>query len=295
MPPRALLAPRFWPTWVMVGIFMLLVQTPWRVQLAAGRGIGRLARRFARRRRAITAANLETCLPELEAAERERLLRAHFESLGIGLAELAAAWWLPARRLPRPVRTEGLEHLEAALARGHGALLLTAHFTTLEMGARLLDLFHPVMAVYRPHENPVLDRVIRAGRLKQSAGIIERGDLRGLLRALRGGAAVWFAPDQAYLGTRSVEVPFFGVPAPTNTATSRIAEASQAAILPFFVERLPGREGYRLRIEAPLEHFPGETPEGDAARVNAVLEAGIRRAIPQYLWSHDRFKRFRRP
>lgn len=295
MPPRALLAPRYWPTWAVVGIFVLIVRLPWGIQLAIGRGIGKLARRLARRRRAITVANLALCLPELDASEREGVLRAHFESLGIGLVELAAAWWLPARRLPRPLHAEGLEHLEAALVRGKGVLLLTAHFTTLEMGARLLDSLHPVMVVYRPHENPVLDRVIRNGRLKQSAGIIERGDLRGLLGALRAGAAVWFAPDQAYLGARSLEVPFFGIPAPTNTATSRIAAASQAAILPFFVERLPDKEGYRIRIEAPLEQFPGGDLRSDAARVNAVLETGIRRVLPQYLWSHDRFKRFRRP
>jgi Kdo2-lipid IVA lauroyltransferase/acyltransferase len=295
MPSRSLLAPRYWPAWTVVGFFALVVRLPWPVQLAVGRGIGRLARRFARRRRTITAANLALCLPELDGGERARILRAHFESLGIGLVELAAAWWLRASRLPRNVRTEGLEHLETALARGKGALLLTAHFTTLEMGARLLDQFHPVMAVYRPHENPVLDRVIRNGRLRQSAGIIERGDLRGLLRALRSGAVVWFAPDQAYLGVRSVEVPFFGVPAPTNTATSRIAEASGAAILPFFVERLPGSRGYRIRIEPALAQFPGNDVRADAARVNAVLESGIRRVLPQYLWSHDRFKRFRRP
>lgn len=125
--------------------------------------------------------------------------------------------------------------------------------------------------------------------------MIGRGDLRGLLAALRRGAVVWFAPDQGYLGARSVEVPFFGVPAPSNTATSRIAAATGAAVLPFFVERLPGTRGYRLHIDPPLEDFPGADARADAVRVNAVLEAGIRRIPAQYLWSHDRFKQFRRP
>ncbi|MGH8427223.1 MAG: LpxL/LpxP family Kdo(2)-lipid IV(A) lauroyl/palmitoleoyl acyltransferase [Gammaproteobacteria bacterium] len=288
-------APRYWPTWLMVAVFAVLVHLPWRVHLACGRAIGRLALRFAHRRRQITTANLALCMPELEAADRERLLREHFEALGLGLVEIAAGWWLPDRRLPKNLLVNGLEHLQAALAQGHGVLLLTAHFTTLEIGARILSLHHPVMAVYRPHENPVLDRVIRAGRRRRSAGIIERGDLRGLLRALKEGGVVWYAPDQAYLGAHGVDAPFFGVPAPTNTATARIAAASHAPILPFFVRRLPGRAGYRVDIRPPLLGFPSGDPLLDATRVNAVLEAGIRQAPAQYLWSHDRFKRFRRP
>ncbi len=290
-----LYAPRYWPSWGLVGIFALIVRLPWRMQLGLGRLIGRIARRLARRRREITATNLALCFPEMSESDRHRLLDEHFESLGIAVVESAAGWWKPTPWLLRRAHVEGLDHLQAALAEGRGALLLTAHFTTLEIGAQMLAAFHPTLGVYRQHENPVFDRVIRAGRLSRGSGLIERSDLRALLRALRSGAVAWYAPDQAYLGARGVEAPFFGVPAPTNTATSRIAAASGAPVLPFFVERLPGRAAYRLRLEPPLENFPSGDPSADAARVNAVLEAGIRRVPAQYLWSHDRFKRFRRP
>lgn len=278
----------------MVAVFYLFAGLPWRVQLALGRLIGRGARRVARRRREITAANLALCLPELDESARRRLLEEHFESLGIALLESGAGWWKSTPWLLRHSRVEGLEYLQAALTEGRGALLLTAHFTTLEIAAQMLAAVHPTLGVYRHHENPVLDRVMRTGRLSRGSGLIERGDLRGLLRALREGAVVWYAPDQGYLGARGVDAPFFGVPAPTNTATSRIAAASGAPVLPFFVERLPGTAGYRLRIEPPLKGFPDGDPAVDAARINAVLETGIRRVPAQYLWSHDRFKRFRR-
>lgn len=295
MSARTLFAPRYWPTWLVLGCFALISALPWRMQLACGRLIGRLAHRFARRRRRIAESNVALCLPELDAAAQRRLVAEHFESLGIGLVEVAAAWWLSDSRLRPLIRAEGLEHLEQALAQGRGALLLTAHFTTLEIGARMMALLAPVVAVYRRHENPVIDRIMRRRRAMRSAGVVARGDLRGLLRALHSGRSVWFAPDQAYLGVRSVEVPFFGVPAPTNTATSRIAAASGAPVLPFFVERLAGTAGYRLSILPPLADFPGADAAADATRTNAVLEAGIRRVPAQYLWSHDRFKRFRRP
>lgn len=290
----ALLAPRYWPTWLMVAPFTVFVFLPWRVQFACGRIIGRAARRIAYRRRAITEANLARCLPELDAGARARLLRRHFDSLGIGLIETALCWWAPDWRLRRRAQVNGMEHLQRALKQGHGVLMLTAHFTTLELGGRLLAHAHPVMAVYRPHENPVINYLMRRRRNAHSAGVIQRGDLRSMLRNLRRNTAIWYAPDQAYLGARGIEAPFFGVPAPTNTATSRIAKASGAVVLPFFVKRLANGR-YRLDILPPLEGFPSGDDLADAARVNAVLEQGIRKAPEQYLWSHDRFKQFRRP
>lgn len=291
MPRLALFAPRHWPTWLMVMPFTVLPFLPWRLQYASGRLIGRLARRVAHRRRAITAANLERCFPELGPEERERLSREHFDELGIGLVETALAWWAPDWRLRPRMQIEGLEHLKQASAAGRGVLMLTAHFTTLEIGGRLLTIEQSVAVVYRAHENPVIDYLMRTRR---NALIIRKGDLRTLLRSLRQNVIAWYAPDQAYLGPRGVEAPFFGNAAPTNTATSRIAAASGSPVLPFFVKR-DANGCYRLKILPPLDDFPSGDHEADAARVNAVLEQGIREAPAQYLWSHDRFKLFRRP
>jgi KDO2-lipid IV(A) lauroyltransferase len=280
---------------MLVGLLRLVLRLPWRWQLGLGRLVGRVARHFARRRRAIVNSNLALCFPELDARARARLLAAHFESLGIGIVEAINGWWKPTSWLRERLQLEGLENLHRALAEGRGALLLTAHFTTLEMGAQMLGFSHPSTGVYRRHENPVFDRVMHAGRLARGGTLFERRDLRALLRALRAGHTVWFAPDQAYLGPHGMDVPFFGVPAPTNTATARLAAASRAPVLPFFVERLPRDATWRVSIEPPLENFPAGDPLADATRINRVLEAGIRRAPAQYLWSHDRFKRFRRP
>ena len=293
MPPLALLAPRYWLTWLVMMPFTVLPFMPWQLQYACGRRIGRLARRLAHRRRAITEANLAQCFPELSAAERERLLHEHFEELGIGLIEAALCWWAPDWRLRSRVETEGFEHLRQAKETGRGVIMLTAHFTPLELGGRLLNMQHPIIAIYRPHENPVIDYLMRKRRNANIERAIANRDLRNMLLSLRRNATVWFAPDQAYLGPRGVEAPFFGAPAPTTTATSRIAAASNASVLPFFVKRLDNGR-YRLKILPALADFPSGDHEADAGRVNAVLEKGIREAPAQYLWSHDRFKQFRR-
>ena len=170
-------------------------------------------------------------------------------------------------------------------------LLITAHFTTLEIGAHILALAHPIRALYRPLRNPVFDHLMRQARRRRTEGgeVIEREDLRALLRALREGAVVWYAPDQDHGVHHGVFAPFFGVPAATVTAASRIARRSGALAIPYHPERTS--EGhYRLIVEPPLEGFPGPDPAADAARLNALFERWIRRVPEQYLWTHRRFK-----
>ncbi len=293
MPPLALFAPRYWPTWLMVMPFTVLPFLPWHVQYACGRLLGRLAHRLARRRRTITEANLARCFPELSEAERERLTRKHFEALGIGLTETALCWWAPDWRLRSRVQLEGLEHLRKAKEEGRGVIILSAHFTMAELGCRLLAMQHPIIVSYRPHENPVINHLMLKRRTAHIGPMIPNGNLRALLRGLRRNEIAWYAPDQAYFGPHGVEAPFFGIPAPTSTGTSRIAAASESPVLPYFIKRLANGH-YHLKILPPLDNFPSGDHAADAARINNVLEAGIREASEQYLWSHDRFKQFQR-
>ncbi|HYQ72219.1 MAG TPA: lipid A biosynthesis acyltransferase, partial [Gammaproteobacteria bacterium] len=179
-------AVRYWPTWLALGLLRCLVWLPYRAQRAAGRLLGGIFHRLARRRRRIAAVNIALCFPELAAAAQQQLLRAHFAALGIGLVEMAMSWWAGAERLQRLVTLDGLEHLQQALAEGRGVILLSAHFTTLEIGGRLLALSAPFHVLYREHKNPVIEHVMRNARIRNYDRAIPRHDLRALLRSLRG-------------------------------------------------------------------------------------------------------------
>jgi KDO2-lipid IV(A) lauroyltransferase len=293
-PLLPLLAPRHWPTWLGIGVLRSLAAVlPIGGQLALGRWLGRLALPFAGRRREIAQINLGLCFPELSDVERQRLLRGHFESLGIAIFEFCLGWWAPDRRLEGLAQVAGLENLRAAFARGQGVILLSAHFTTLEIGGRFLAMHTqglPLNAMYRRSDNPVVERVLRARRSRQFGEPIGRDDVRAMLRALRGNEAVWYAFDQNYKARNKVFAPFFGVAAATNTATSRLAQATGAAVVPFFTRRLPDGAGYEQRIEPALADFPSGDAVADAARLNGMIEAWVREAPEQYLWSHRRFR-----
>jgi Kdo2-lipid IVA lauroyltransferase/acyltransferase len=291
VPLYRFLAPRYWPVWLALGAMRLLVALPFGAQRVTGVVLGRLAHAMARTRRRIAALNLELAFPELDPSRRRALLLRHFESLGMSVIETALCWWAGDERIDRLVEVHGLEHIEAALAAGHGAIMLTGHFTTLDLGGRFLTRKAPVSAMYRPHRNPLFEEIMRRGRERSAKHAFAKQDVRAMIRGLRTNHLVWYAPDQAHKrGKYSAVVPFFGVPAPTNTATATFARLGNAPVIPFFPVRLPGRAGYRLDILPPLEGFPGDDPIADAARINRLLEERIRLCPEQYLWVHRRFK-----
>ncbi|HCB14939.1 MAG TPA: hypothetical protein DEP36_15430 [Gammaproteobacteria bacterium] len=285
------LAPRYWPIWLGLGAMKLMAALPFRWQLALGGWIGHWIGRIARRRYQIARINLERCFPEWSAFQRKALLDAHFASLGIGLFETAMAWWASDEKLRSLARVKGEEHLKQALARGKGVILLTGHFTTLELGARFITWQQPFHAMYRPHKNRLYEAVMRRERERRS-GLppLPHEDLRGLLRAFKQGRAVWYAPDQNHGRRNSVFVPFFGIPACTITATSRLAALSGAAVVAYFPRRLPGTAGYEVVILPALENFPSGDIVADTERINTLLEKHIRQIPEQYLWVHRRFK-----
>lgn len=286
----SLAGPRWWPTWIGLGLLWLLALTPWRFQLALGRGLGRVLHACARERRRIAAINLALCFPELSAAEHRRWLRANFEALGISLFEMATGWWGPERRLRRLGRIVGREHLDAALARGRGVILLQGHFLTTDIGGQLLGRSIPFTATYAPPKNPVMRRLTERLRGRHVANQIHHERVRDIVRELQANRIVWHGPDQSPSRKTAVEARFFAHPALSSISTAKLARISGAAVVPYHPVRLAdGR--YELRLEPALDDFPGDDLAAATQRINDVLERHIRAAPEQYLWAHKRFKR----
>jgi len=264
---------------------------PYGLLLVVGRLLGWVLYRASPSRREIAHINLRLCFPELDGAAREQLLRANFESLGIAVCETAMAFFWNDRRLAPLAHVEGIEHLRQAIARGKGVILLTCHMTHLEVSGHLLAMQDIISLMYREHKNPLMDEAIRASRAARAHDTVERSDVRAMLRELKRGHAVWYAPDQNYGGTTQVVfVPFFGVPALTVTTTARLAQMTGAAVVPFFPVRLNDGSGYRIRLLPTLADFPSGDEVSDTLRINGMVERAITEAPEQYLWVHRRFK-----
>jgi KDO2-lipid IV(A) lauroyltransferase len=187
-------------------------------------------------------------------------------------------------------RFEGLEHLQAALAKGRGVLLYAGHFTPIEICAPMLKSRVPLYAfMFKPRRNPLLNAFQNRGRGNYAHVSVTSDDVREMLALLARNAVVWYSPDQARVDSGEL-VPFFGQQAMTSTAPSRLARLSGATVVPLFYRRLPDDSGYLLRFHAPLADFPSRDSIADTARLTTVLEDFIRECPEQYFWTHRKFK-----
>jgi len=286
----ALLHPRYWLTWFGFGLMWLLVQLPYSAIVPMARALSVVLLRVASSRRKIAARNLELCFPEKNQQELGALLKENFFSTTMALFESAMSWFWPRRRLEKLFVLEGFEHIEAA--EGRGVLLMGMHFTTLDIAGAFYNIHASSDAMYRPHKNPVYDFLQRRGRERHnsSSTMIHRRDVRGLVRALKKGKVVWYAPDQDYGAKQSVFVPFFGVSAATVNATGTFSRLGNALVIPFVPTRLADGGGYKVAIHPPLENFPTGDDVVDARTVNATVEEHVQLHPEQYLWAHKRFK-----
>lgn len=286
-----LLSPRYWPSWIGIGVIWLIARLPYRALFMLGRGLGFVTALLPGERRHVAQRNIEICLPQLTPAEQAKMLRASLADLGLMLAEFAFAWMASDRALARvPCTIEGIEHLDACRKNARGVLLVGAHFSHLELCARLVSQHIRIAGMYRVMDDPVFERSVLRARLRYAEAMFTKDDIRASVRYLKRGGALWYAPDQDMRGKDSVFVPFFGVAAATITATHHLARLSGAAVIPFFHRRRHDGRGYVLRLEAPLADFPGADASADSARINAQIERMVREAPEQYLWVHKRFK-----
>lgn len=277
---------------MLLALMYLLSLLPYRVQFFLGKHIGRLAIKLMKNRRHTIYRNLELCFPLMSVSERESLVKKNIDNSGLALFETGMAWFWSDARVSRHVTIKGMEHMEQLEREGKGALMVAVHSMNLELGARAFGIKKTGMGVYRPNNNPCFDYFQYQGRSRSNRTLIDRKDVKGMLRALKTGERVWYAPDHDYGLRRSTFAPLFAVEqACTTTGTSLLVDASHCAVVPFTMVRDDDKAGhYTLTICQPVEGFPHKDPEAAAVFINKIVEQSIMAAPSQYMWLHRRFK-----
>ncbi len=286
---RRFLAPQFWLLWLCVGLLRILVWLPLPVQCWLGKGLGRLFGWLQPKRVQVIERNIARCYPELSAAEQQRLVRQNLDEVGMAIFDTGNAWYWSDARIQSHMEISGLEHIEAAQAAGQGVLLLAAHCLMLEPGARVFGQRAQGVGVYRPNKNPLFEYLQVQGRLRSNKGLIQKQEVRAMVKALRQGEVLWYTQDQD-AGSRGVFVDFFGIKCATVAGAPALAKLGRAQVMPFFVERKADASGYRVVIQAPLSDFPSGDEVKDVQRGNEATEALVRMRPEQYMWLHRRFK-----
>jgi KDO2-lipid IV(A) lauroyltransferase len=283
--------PRYWPSWLGVGMLRVLSLLPLPMLSVMGSGLGRLILTTFSSRRKIAAVNISLCLPELSPEQQARLVREHFIQLGRSLLSTGVNLFARAGRLERLFRIEGREIIDELVDHGENIILLTPHFVSLEIGGIYLSRLYPTISMYQFIKNPVIDRVIRKGRSRFGIELVERREaMLQLVRKIRSGKLFYYLPDQDPGPRKGIFVPFFGNSAATYPMLSKFSRLSRAKVVPCVTEQLDRGRGWIIRILPPLDGFPTDDEYVDTMKMNQVIESMIRELPSQYFWVHKRFK-----
>jgi len=273
----------------MIALFDLLARLPLPVLHRLGAVLGwatyLLSGQYARRlRENLRHAGLGRSEPELR-----KLLHDNIREAGKGVMELPWVWRRPLGEIVASVKQcHGWEHFEAAHAPGKGIIVLTPHLGCFEVIGLYIAARLPMTCMYRPPRWKFLDTLMHQGRERGQMKLAptDLGGVRQLLKALKRGETIGVLPDQVPGNGEGEWAPFFGRPAYTMTLIGRILEASGAAAVMSYVERLPEGAGYALHFTPLSLAASSSIPR----QINAALEAVVRTCPEQYLWSYNRYK-----
>ena len=285
------LLPQYWGIWIGIVLLMLLAILPWAIQYRLASLLGSLSFKYLKSRRETTVRNLEVCFPEWSPEQRQENARQVFVDQMLGIFETLNAWYCP-QWFENRMTIQGLEHLKQAQENGQGVLLLGTHSTLLDAGGYLCSQYLTLGVVYRPQNNPLLDMLIYRCRATIYTQQIDHDDMRGLIRSLKEGQAIWYSPDQDFGLKQGIMAPFFGVPAATVTAHRRLLKMAKAVAVPLYFYRTGDIKDprYQVLIEPIVASIPSDSELDDAILVNKIIENQLRIAPTQYMWFHRRFK-----
>lgn len=287
------LHPKYWGLWLALGLFKLLLCLPYPVLVKIGLGLGKLfgSLGFGKKRMKIARKNLALCFPDYSAEKIEQILQENQQSVGMAIIETGMAWFWSDKRILKWSKVEGLEHLKNQ-PQDAGIIFVGVHFLTLELGARIVGLHHQGIGVYRPNDNPLLDWIQFRGRVRSNKAMLDRKDLRGMIKALKNGETIWYAPDHDYGRKNSVYAPFFAFKEACTTAGTRmlLRSAPNSVVVPFAPIRHADFSGYTVSISPAVDFSQCEDDLSTATLMNQVVEQEIMKAQSQYMWLHRRFK-----
>lgn len=283
--------PRYWLTWFGLGFMRAMSWLPLPLIALVGGALGMLLYVLHAPRRHVVHINIRRCFPELSPRAQARMARRHFRAFGQTLLDIGIAWWASRSRLQRITRFRGREHFDQALRENRNIILLAPHFLGLDIGGIRTSMERPVVSVFRHPDNELVALMMHRARSRFGVHLVEHNKpFTALVKLTRKRVPLYYLPDQDAGLRNSVFAPFFGIPAATFVVLPRLAEMTDAVVIPCITRQLPWGRGYEIEFRPPLKNFPSGDALADTTRMNQEIQVAVRESPEQYFWLHKRFK-----
>ena len=280
------LHPKYWPTWLGIGVALLLAFLPfrWRDALA-----NRLSKYFASannraKRRAVI--NIDKCFPEKSEQEKQTILEQCYATAAqvlLGFAELTAR---SSKRLESRSKIIGEENLFPLLEKGEKVIMLVPHCWAIDLPAMLFaSRGIKVVIMIRSQANPIGDWLMYVQRMKYGGRIYPRdAGVRPFIKSIREGYLAYYLPDEDHGFDQSVFVPFLGTEKATLKGFGKLARLSGAKVVPMMPSYNAESGQFEIEIKPALENMPSGDEVADAVAMNQAIEGFIREKPEQYMW-----------
>jgi len=286
----SLLHPKFFLTWIGLGVFYLMSYMPVSVRHTLGRQIGSFIYKSPRRRNTVSS-NLKIAFPELKAKELDDLTHKNMQWYGCALIDYSLIFFASRRRLSKVLEIQGEEYIDQAMQNKQSAIILLSHSMMLEFAPAALGVKYDIFGSYKTSKNPVMDWIIARSRCRYASMVVARDEgLRKLVKSMSPDRLMVFLPDEDLGLDNSVFVPFFSRQKSTLTTTARLAKMGKAVALPTFTYYDNNKRKYVAKILKPLENYPSADAAADALNMNQALESLIREHPEQYMWTMKCYK-----
>ncbi|AZD05480.1 Lipid A biosynthesis lauroyl acyltransferase [Pseudomonas chlororaphis] len=279
---------------LLVGALRLFALLPWRAVQAVGSAIGWIMWKTPNRSRDVVRINLAKCFPQMDAAERERLVGQSLKDIGKSLTESACAWIWPAERSIALVReVEGLEVLQEALASGKGVVGITSHLGNWEVLNHFYCSQCKPIIFYRPPKLKAVDDLLQKQRVQLGNRVAPstKEGILSVIKEVRKGGAVGIPADPEPAESAGIFVPFFATKALTSKFVPNMLAGGKAVGVFLHALRLPDGSGYKVILEAAPDAMYSTDTETSCAAMSQVVERYVRAYPSQYMWSMKRFKK----
>ena len=243
-------------------------------------------------KRRVTVANLTACFPDMNAQDREQLVKDSFAHYVCSILETGRNWYWPMPRLHALCDdNRGIDLLGQSRKKGRGVVILAPHFGAWEYLGFYLQEQTDMAILYKPPSDPGLEKALLEKRRRAGALMLPAtaSGLRKLFNHIREGKMGGVLPDQQPSAGQGHFAPLFGVPALTGVLVPRLVQRTGCVVLFAACQRLTGGR-MRIHILPADKAIYSDDMDAALAAVNRGVEACIAIDPAQYLWSYKRFR-----
>ncbi|MCG9696852.1 lauroyl-Kdo(2)-lipid IV(A) myristoyltransferase [Shewanella sp. Isolate11] len=280
-----LLHPKYWLTWLAIGILVIFGLMPAWLRDPIARLLAKLVKKIATKPLRVARVNLTTCFPEKSDADIEQILQDNIENFVMILLAQSELLVRSTENLRQRVELEGFEHVQQARDAGQPVIFIMPHVWGIEYAGLRLNIELPMVTMAKAHRNKLFDWFNNVMRSSRGGNVYMReAGIRALLAELKQGNSFFYLPDEDLGPDKSVFAPFFSTVKATIPVVGRLSTAGNAQVLPVKIGYDQLRRKYKLTVMPAIAPEEMQGKENEALALNRVVEQVISAYPEQYMW-----------